>query len=64
MRFGIESIMGGGMLKKKISGLQDCMKFGVHFRGLENPIGDPLPPPEEENKACGEMRAHCMNSSW
>ena len=64
MRFGIESIMGGGMLKEKISGLQDCMKFEVHFRGLVNPIGDPLTPPEDENKACGEMRAHCMNSSW
>ena len=50
--------------KKKISGLQDGMKFGVWVRGLENPIGDPLPSPEEENKACGEVRAHCLNSSW
>lgn len=63
MRFGIEGIMGGGM-PKKLSGLQDHTKFGVQIRGLENPIGDPLPPPEEENKACGGVRAHCLNSSW
>ena len=55
--------MGGGR-PKKISGLQYCMKFWVRIRGLENPIGDPLPPPEEENKACGGVRAHCLNSSW
>lgn len=64
MRFGIESIMGGGMPKEEISGLEDCTKFGVQIRGLENPIGDPLPPPEEENKACGGARAHFPNSSW
>ena len=52
------------MPKEKISRLQDCMKFGVWVRALENPIGNPLPPQEEENKACGEMRAHRMNSSW
>ena len=52
------------MPKKKISGLQYCMKFWVRVRGLENPIGDPLVPPEEENKACGGVRAHCLNSSW
>ena len=52
------------MPKKIILGLQDCMKSGVQVRVLENPIEDPLPPPEEDNKARGGARAHFLNSSW
>ena len=51
-------------MPKKKTGLQNYMKFEVQVRGLKNPIGDPLPCPEEENKACGEVRVHCLDRSW